>query len=181
MSEENMSINSETIGKDYEEDLQERIEEGVHAPQTNTKLFKGIVIGLSAIIFGIGGMNYTLHNGPQEQKYTSEARNIAKPTGLVSYVEYRELKDVPSFDGSTYEQIDVIIKGSLLGKEDAYLDYNQDKKVDKIFFDVNSSRDYTVLTRRTDHNNWERKELDKADKYFAKHIEKLSKKAVLPK
>jgi len=178
MAEENMSINSETIGKDYEEDLQERIQEGVHAPETNTKLLKGIIIGISSIIFGLGGINYALHSGPQKQKYTSEVRNITKPTGLVSYVEYRELKDVLSFDGHTYEQVDVITKGSLLGKEDAYLDYNQDKKVDKIFYDINSSRDYATLIRRTDHNDWERKEFDKADKYFAEHIEKLSKKAV---
>ncbi len=143
-------------------------------------MLKGIVIGISAIIFGIGGINYTLHNGPQKQKYTSEVRNIAKPTGLISYVEYRELKDVNSIDGKTYKQVDVIARGTLLGKETAYLDYNQDKKVDKIFFDVNSPRDWEVLERNMG-NDWERKEFDKADKYFAKHIEELSKKAVLPK
>lgn len=175
MEEKNTSINPETKGKDYEKDLQERIEEGVHAPETNTKLLKGIIIGVSSIILGLWGVNYTLHSGPQKQKYTSEVRSVARPTGLVSYVEYRELRDAYSFDGKTYKQVDVIVKGTLFGKEDAYLDYDQDKKVDRIFFDVNSSRNRAVLERKQVGNNWEKKVFNEADKYFSKHIEKLSK------
>ena len=182
MPEENMSVNTETIGKEYEKDLQKRIGEGIHAPKTNTNLLKGMIIGISTILFGLGGINYAMHSGLQEQKYGGETRNIAKPTGLVSYVEYKELEGVTSaYDGRTYKKIDVIIKGSLLGKETAYLDYNQDKKVDRIMYDVSSSTSRRTLARSIDNDYLERGEFEEADKYFAKHIEKLSKEAGIPK
>ncbi len=46
--------------------------------------------------------------------------------------------------------------------------------MNRIILDVNSSRDCKILDRKTDYNS-HKTEFDKADEYFAKHIEKLSK------
>lgn len=168
------SINSETIGKEYEQDLQKRIEGGVKVPENNLKFLKGLVYSISAGILIMAGINYAFHNGPQKQRFSKEVRGVAKPTGLTTYAEYREFKDVRSLDGKIfYKRIDGIILGSIVGEEDYYLDYDGDKKVDNITYAFRSSNE-KELTRKIDYNKY-KAEFDKADKYFVKYFEELSK------
>ncbi len=49
------SINSETIGKEYEQDLQKRINDGIKVPEHNLKFFKGLVLSISAGILMLTG------------------------------------------------------------------------------------------------------------------------------
>lgn len=178
MKEQNdTSIDFENVKKTYEEDLQKRIEGSVDVPEADLKLFKNVVKAVSVLSLGflmLGGINYAFHNGPQEQRFSKEVRGVAKPTGLVSYVEYREFKDVMSIDGKRfYKQIDGIILGSILGGEDYYLDYDSDKKVDTIIYAFRSSNEKELI-RKTDYQNY-KVEFDKADKDFARYFEELSK------
>lgn len=153
----------------YQQELEARIKKSIDAPESSFgRVLKGISAFALVWVVGLGGINYALHNGPQERRYYDcEVASNAKPTGITSYVVYRRLENVATLNNS-YKHVDFITQGNLFTADESYIDWNSDKKVDKIISDSKN------LDRNSDYKDHQ-SEFDEADKFFAKYVEELSK------
>lgn len=169
MAEEQDKSNKEKVDE-YQAELQERLKTGTHVPDSHFgKLLIGLAVSGGVAIGSLMGANYAMHSGPQEQKYRREVESNSKPTGMLSYVEYRKITNLWTDDGKRYKRIDVISKGDLFkGVLEYYSDLNQDKKVDVIVAEG-------VTFRREKDYKKHKPKFDTADEYFAEYFEELSK------
>ncbi len=135
-------------------------------------LLRSIAVGAAAVIIGLGGLvwhNYKNHTGPQKPVYRYEIKSDSKITGIASYVEYRKLESEFLENG----KIDIIVKGSLLKRNEAYMDVDGDKDVDVIEIEYSNGR--VIQLRRGYADDEEKVKFAEADRYFAKHFESFSK------
>lgn len=169
MADEQDQYSKEQVDE-YKESLQKKVEKGMHVPASNfPSMVKGLAVCCFVAITGLTGVNYFVHNGSVDQVYRDEVRNNSKSTGVLSYVVYRKLTGVKADEGKCYERVDLIDKGNLIrGTVEIYCDTDQDKKVDAIMLE-----DKTLI-REKDYKKHKAK-FDKADKFFTKYFDELSK------
>lgn len=176
MADEQDQYSKEQVGE-YQVDLYTKVGKGTHVPESNfPSVVKGLAVCCFVAVLGFTGVNYLVHSGSVDRIYRDEVRNNSKATGVLSYVVYRKLTDARTDDGKYYEQIDIIDKGNLFrGAVERYCDYDRDKEVDVIMLKRKYQyKEYKVLNRGNDYDKHKSK-FDKADKFFAKYFEELSK------
>jgi len=168
MSQENL----EKSMKGYQEDLQEKMEKGMHVPKSNFgKVMFGIALASFVAVTSLIAVNYSKHHGPQKFMDIHQTKGVAKITGITTFVEYREFEGISSSKFKVENgDIDLLIKGSIFGRAEAYLDAHSDGKVDAInYYDKKPT-----LHREKDYGQ-NKKVFDKASKDVVKYKAEFSK------